>query len=52
MRPIKYKVHRDGHPVSDLFHNTKEAAEQEAEMWYRIKNNFDPATKIEIKEHE
>jgi hypothetical protein len=52
MKNKTYQVKRDGYAVSDLIHNTKEEADKEAEMWYRIKERFDPTTKIEIKEHE
>jgi hypothetical protein len=52
MKTKTYQVKRDGYPVSDLVHETREAAEQEAAMWYRIKKHFDPYTKIEIKENE
>jgi len=52
MKNKTYQVKRDGHSVSELIHNTKEQAEQEAAIWYRIKKDFDPSTKIEIKEYE
>ena len=52
MKTKTYQVKRDGRPVSELAHQTQQAAEQEAAMWYRIKKNFDPTTKIEIKENE
>lgn len=52
MKTKTYQIKRDGYPVSESVHSTREAAEQEAAMWYRIKKNFDPTTKIEIKENE
>lgn len=43
-----YVVARDKRRVSHNNHPTHTAACEEAELWQRVKANWDPSTKVEI----
>lgn len=44
-----YVVTRDSRRVSFANHRTHESAASEAELWLRVKANWDPSTKVEIR---
>lgn len=43
-----YVVTRDKRRVSGANHRTHESAAAEAELWLRVKANWDPSTKVEV----
>lgn len=44
-----YVVTRDQRRVSSTNHRTHESASSEAQLWLRVKANWDPSTKVEIR---